>query len=375
MEVRHMLRVQNQQPLKALTVWSSLMLLLRTLYRMRLDYCVLPPMGDFANVIVFTKDQLISLIERGNSDASIAEIPKRVAQGLFKPVAIFRSDSSFNDFVSKEGFAEPERLQALVVEEEGAKISSLKEALAPRVPEFPAWWEAPMPFAMCGYGKLHVNRTAMLMFGPDLKRMSVHDIPDKNEFLVTLEGGSSRCSVTFRRLEGDIFALEDSTSDIEAAEEVTWWAAIGKAWVATLDREKRPYRRCDKEEAESIRAADGSLVLSCDWEGELLGYFCVENSLQDQLDKAPTPQIQVIEQLPRKKRRPRKDKKNLSRQEEQQKNEPGKTAHNDALNALGPQTLGLLAPGQFYFSDSTKENAEQANNSPSKKAGKKDAPS
>ena len=57
-----MIGFQNQVPLHTLTLRSSLVMLLRTLYRMGLNYCVLPPTGDYAYVIVFTKDQLVSLI-------------------------------------------------------------------------------------------------------------------------------------------------------------------------------------------------------------------------------------------------------------------------------------------------------------------------
>ena len=380
-----MIGFQNQVPLNTLTPRSSLVMLLRTLYRIGLNYCVLPPTGEYAYVIVFTKDQLVSLIERSSSEAFVAEIPKRVFQGFFKPAAIFKSDSSSGDFISNGGFAEPERLQVLVIEEDGAKVSSLKEALAPRVPDFPDWWEAPVPFAMCGYGKLHVNHTAMLMFGPDLKRMSIGDIPDKNEFLVTLEGSESHCSVTFRRLEGDIFVLEDSTSDIAAAEEVAWWAAVGKTWASTLDLEKRSYKRCGEEEAESLRSEE-TLVFQCEWEGEPLGYFCVE-SKAGAFDKARPKQPETKQQpasAPRSrsagaaKPEPEKSVPKKTKNERQRKaasKKPGvkiNAAENEALNALSPQTLGLLAPGMPFSLTETEEEpagqkSGQEDGSPKKK--------
>ena len=342
-----MVGLQNQIPLKSLTTKSSLVMLLRTLYRLGLNYCVLPTTGEYAYVVVFTKDQLVSLIERSSEEAFIAEIPKRVAQGLFKPVAILKSDASASNFVLNGGSADPEGLQVLVIEEDGAKVSSLEEALAPKVPDFPEWWEAPVPFAMCGYGKLHVNNTAMLMFGQGLKRMPVDDIPDKNEFIVTLEGGESHCSVTFRRLEGDIFVLEDSTSDIAAAEDVAWWAAVGKAWGAMLDLEKRSYRRCSEEEAESLSSKE-ILVFPCEWGGELLGYFCVENKAKT--GRSRRAKVNKTDE-PGKKRgsplrsRPKSQKKSASKKPD------NKIAanKNDALNILGPQTLGLLAPGTPFL--------------------------
>jgi len=375
-----MLGFQNHVPLKSLTTKSSLVMLLRTLYRMGLNYCVLPPTGDFTSVVVFTKDQLVSLIERSSEEAFIAEIPKRVVQGLFKPVAIFQSDSSSSDFVSNGGSAEPERLQVLIIEEDGAKVSSLKEALAPRVPDFPEWWEAPVPFAMCGYGKLHVNRTAMLMFGADLKRLPISDIPDKNEFLVTLEGGQSLCSVTFRRLEGDIFMLEDSTSDITIAEDVAWWAAVGKAWTATLDVEKRSYRRCGEEETESLRP--DNIVLPCEWGGELLGYFCVENKVDAKAKAASSRKARSnrTEELKAEKARTSasrsrsagtgKSAKKTIEKERQSKGALKISDENDSLNILGPQTLGLLVPGTYPLAETGTEQAQENERSKTKPAKK-----
>ena len=365
-----MVGFHNHVPLESLTTRSSLAMLLRALYRMGLNYCVLPPTGDYAYVVVFTKDQLVSLIERSSSEAFIAEIPKRVVQGLFKPVAIFKSDSSSSDFVSKGGFADPERLQVLVIEDDGAKVSSLKEALAPRVPDFPEWWEAPVPFAMFGYGKLHVNHTALLMFSPDLKRMSIGDIPDKNEFLVTLEGGESLCSVTFRRLEGDIFMLEDSTSDIAAAEEVAWWASVGKAWANMLDLEKRVYRRCNEEEANSF-SSDKTRLLPCEWEGELLGYFCVENKAKaGRPRKAASSKTEATEaQAPALRSRSKRQRKGAPKKP----NKKTETGGNDTLNILGPQTLGLLTPGTLNTLFTEPAEAEPEPERQSKRTKKKPA--
>jgi hypothetical protein len=317
-------------------------MLLRTLYRMGLDYCVLPPAEEFSDVIVFSKDQLVSLIERSSSENSIMDIAKRVAQGIFKPVAIFKSDFSSSDFLSKGGITDPEELQVLVVDDEGANILSLKEALRPRTPEFPEWWEAPVPFAMCEGGKLHVNHTAMLMFGPDLKRLAIDSFPEKNEFLVALEDRQSPCSISFRRLEGDIFMLEDCTGDIAAARDITWWAAIGKAWVKALDEEKRAYLRCGDEEVETFRA--GHSILPCEWEGELLGYFCVEEKAPEKRARAK-PEKRAEEGTEKSRSRRTKIPSETDETPEKRGVE-GK--ENETLKALGPQTLGLLTPSSRF---------------------------
>jgi hypothetical protein len=352
-----MMMSQNQA-LKTLTTRSSLTVLLRTLYRMGLDYCVLPPGEDFRDIIVFTKDQLVSLMERGSSEASISDmsnisnIPKRVAQGLFKPVAIFKPDASPDDLASKEGLGDPEQLQVLVIGDEGAFVSSLKEVLTPKGPDLPEWWEAPIPFVLCGDGAFHINRTAMLMFGSDLKRLASGGLPDKNEFLVTLEGGSNPCTVTFRRLEEDIFMLDDCTGDVAAAADIAWWAAVGKAWAAALDREKIAYRRCAEEEAEVLRAENEHTVHPCEWEGELLGYLCVEKK--------------NAKNFPHNVKNSKSFKKKQARHKIAPSQNTPETAtappSGGSLTTLSPQTMGLLAPGSGFGPEEASTGADENRN-------------
>lgn len=298
--------------LQTLTLRSSVLVLLRTLYRMVLDYCVLRPSGDSGRLVVFTKDQLISLIERSSPDIAVGDIPDLAMRGLFKPVSI--SDN--------------ERVKVLVVGESGADVMPAAEALVPVVPSFPVWWEAPVPLALNREGKLYFNPTALAMFSHDLKKMAVRDLPDKDEFMVALEGDAGSPGVfAFRRLEKNVFMLEDCTDDIVAAEEISWWAAVGRTWAAKLDREKRKYCRCDEAESDTLSAAYD--VLPCEWEGELRGYFCVEKAEKD------TPRAKVS------------SKKRVSRVSK--KNRVQEKTENTTLTTLGPQAMGLLAPGTHFI--------------------------
>ena len=125
----------HSHSLKSLTPASSLVVLLRALYRMVLDYGVLATFGDPRDCVVFTKDQLVSLIERSSTEILVEDIPKMAAQGFFKPIA------------PESDFPEGEQLQVLLIEEDGASVSSIKDALMPKEPNYPEWWEAPLPFA------------------------------------------------------------------------------------------------------------------------------------------------------------------------------------------------------------------------------------
>lgn len=311
------MNVAHSPELQALTLRSSVLVLLRMLYQMVLDYCVL---RSSENMIVFTKDQLVSLIERSSPDLSVGDIPKLVTQGLFKPAPV----------------PGPENLQVLLVGDSGTEVSTLKEALAPREPNFPEWWEIPLPLALIAWNRLHFNRMALLMFGPDLKRIAVRDLnlPDRNEFLVELEGREPPCLFSFRRLEEDIFMLEDCTGDAAAAEEITWWAAVGKAWAEKLEREKRPFLRCEKP------APDEYETLPCEWEDRLLGYFCVGKPEQLPASKIKKKNIQEKRKNPKTQKRSAVPAKTITHRKN--------AAEDAALSVLGPQAMGLLAPGTNF---------------------------
>ena len=315
--------------LASLTPDSSLLVVLRTLYRLRLEYCVLLR-EDCAGSLVFTKDQLVALIERVSADTLVRDLPKLAEQGLFRPLEVNADDKNDQD--------------SLVLEKRGAWAEPLWEALLPRDPDYPDWWEAPLPFALCDRGRVHINQTALLMFGADLERVPVMDLPDRDEFIIELEGRSRPCFLTFRRLEPDIFILEDSTNDLIEAEEISWWASVGKAWSQALDAEQRRWRR-----AELVDESFKGTAYPCDWDGHFLGYFCVDpagtakpkrRGLERKTPGTKTPQK---EQTGEEKSLPAAPRKRARRAAP----EPLKR-EDEVLKALGPQTMALLAAGQVF---------------------------
>ena len=299
-----------EELLLSLSPSSTLLVLLRALYRLLLDYGALWPDGS-EQAFVFHKDQLVVLIERGQSEALVRDLPHLADEGLIRPVGPGEEDES---------------AQALLVERRGARVLPLAEAAAPWEPKFPEWWEAPLPFALCARGRMRINRTAALMFGTDLERLSVADLPEKDEFIVDLEGREEPCFLAFRRLEPDIFILEDCTGDLMEAQDISWWAGLGRTWVASIEKEGRTWRR----EEDALPEDFAGQAWPCEWEGRFLGWLCVEEptavpaASDGGEPDAPPP-------IPRKKPRARRS--------------PPKR-EDEVLKAIGPQTMGLLAPGR-----------------------------
>ena len=301
-----------EELLLSLSPGSTLLVLLRALYRLLLDYGALWPDGS-EQAFVFHKDQLVVLIERGQSEALVRDLPHLADEGLIRPVGPGEED---------------EGAQALLVERRGARVLPLAEAAAPWEPKFPEWWEAPLPFALCARGRMRINRTAALMFGTDLERLSVADLPEKDEFIVDLEGREPPCFLAFRRLEPDIFILEDCTGDLMEAQDISWWAGLGRAWVASIEKEGRTWRR----EEDALPEEFAGQAWPCEWEGRFLGWLCVEEPTAQAVPAASDGgEPDAPPPIPRKKPRARRS--------------PPKR-EDEVLKAIGPQTMGLLAPGR-----------------------------
>ena len=69
-----------------------------------------------------------------------------------------------------------------------------------------------------------------------------------------------------------IFILEDCTGDLMEAQDISWWAGLGRAWVASIEKEGRTWRR----EEDALPEGFAGQAWPCEWEGRFLGWLCVE---------------------------------------------------------------------------------------------------
>jgi hypothetical protein len=363
--------VFHEQALKFLTSDADLTEMLRTMYRTGVDYCVILPFWNSRDYVVFTKDQLVLLIERGIPDVRVADIPRLAAEGIFKPLLF-----SDRPAVPNDADMNPDELQVLVIDDEEVGLSSLREALMSREPDFPAWWEAPVPLVMRRRRRTYANAAAERIFGEELQGLP-RDFPEKDEFLLNLQGGQTPRSLMFHRLEDDIFTLEDCTGDVLAAADIAWWAAVGKAWIAILDKGKRVYRRYEKAEIESMEeeelavlSAENTLI-PCEWENGLLGYLCVRKRVakkerfeQPPSEKTKTEKTKTGRAEARKPGRPARKRVEADRPAREEASgetpENPPREENEILEVLGPQAMGLLAPGTVFSAAEGAVSAENA---------------
>lgn len=303
--------------LSSLTPDSTLLYFLRTLFGSAAEYAVYIP--DSGDVIVLAKGQLVFLVERGCADAMIKTLPQLASRNIIHPV-------------KPEELDYPEEIRALYVETTGSFISSLETALYPDEPQYPEWWNAPVPFALSSRGVLRLNDTAVKMFGNGLERMNAKELPERDEFIVRLDGLNGTRFIAFKKLKPGIFTIDDCTDDLNDAQDITWWAAVGQAWVREIESAGGKWERLDNPpegKSKSFRA--------CEWNGQLQGYININMPKRKKAavkkieSPAPEPELESQQEI---------------KHEDIQPEEVMTRRPDDVVSSIGPQAMALLAAGQ-----------------------------
>ncbi|MBQ7221739.1 MAG: hypothetical protein IJS28_12260 [Synergistaceae bacterium] len=299
-----------------LTPESTLLYFLRTLFSSDAEYAVYIP--DSGEVIALSKGQLVFLVERGCADAMIKTLPQLVQRRIVQPF-------------SPESLEYPQEVRALYVSNTGSFIGNMETALYPDEPQYPEWWNAPVPFAISSRGLLRLNDTAISMFGSGLERLNAYELPERDEFIVRLDGLNGTRFIAFRKLRPGIFTIDDCTEDLTDAQDITWWAAVGQAWVKEIESQGGKWQRLSEPPEGRGRA-----YRACEWQGQLQGYLCVEMPGRKQkptVQKQPEPE-EVTQPSPE------------TPQAEQEEEAFAMRTPDDVIGSIGPQAMALLASGQ-----------------------------
>ncbi len=295
---------------------STLLFLLRNLFESMTEYCVYVP--DNGSPVILSKGQLVSLVERGCADSLIKTLPEIISRNIIIPTDI-------------EEFETPEDIQALFIETGGAFVAKLSRALNPDEPQFPEWWEAPVAFAMSARGKLILNPEAIKLFGNGPEKLNANELPERDEFIVRIETPEQSRFLSFKKLQDGIFSLDDCTDDLLEAQDITWWAAAGQAWIKKLESEGIKWQRLNSI-PDDVR--DEKNYYACEWQGQFRGYIYVDDANMNLNSESKITK-------PNKKRKRRKRKKNINLEQIPEQNKSS-----DVIDNIGPQAMGLLTAGQ-----------------------------
>ena len=291
---------------------STLLYFLRKLFTSDTEYAVYIP--DSGEVIVLAKSQLVILVERGCADSMIKTLPQLVQRNIVQPI-------------NPDTLEYPNEIRALCVTNTGAFIGNIDTALNPNELQYPEWWNAPVPFALTSRGMLRLNDTARNMFGDGLEKLNAYELPERDEFIVRLDGLNGTRFIAFRKLRTGIFTIDDCTEDLNDAQDITWWAAVGQTWVKEIESQGGKWQRLNEPPE-----GKGKAYRACEWQGQLQGYICIDMSGKKQKTQ-PAKQHEPEDLTPPEPEMP-------------QEESPTMRTPDDVIGSIGPQAMALLASGQ-----------------------------
>jgi len=245
------------------TIQSPLPVLLRSLYLHGVEYCAL---AGADRCDVYTKDQIVSLLERGDTDRTVCEAIAQLEPGAF---ACGRHEGALDSatrvlLVTSTG---SEVVAASLIPE--TKRPKSRKTLAKKaVPASPPWWDAPIPLAMCAEKGILLNSAGRrLLAGLSLPPVQGGEAWS-DEFILEAagHGGTGAASET-------VYLVQDVTEDLRSAGEMAWLASVGQAFISHFKCRGRPVRQV--RSAERPADCDPEDCVACIWEGELLGYVCL----------------------------------------------------------------------------------------------------
>jgi hypothetical protein len=255
--------------LNTLNFSSTLGEIIRILYFIALDYCILRSV-DREKIIGISKDQLIALLERGYSEKKVDDVFALAEEKAFKPLKL------------EELRDELDKADVLVISEEYGEIMKFSEANVNIGPEYPSWWKIPIPLAILLKKKIVINEAAnSLLISKSLLDIKTETLPlEQKEFFVTIKENEKSHSVLFKHLDKRVYLVEDVTQDVETASDILWWASVGKAFASKVESEGKIMVK--EEEEDQIEVEER---ITCDWDGKNIGKLCIGSRIEK--PKAP----------------------------------------------------------------------------------------
>ncbi|HQF92089.1 MAG TPA: hypothetical protein PL162_08465 [Synergistaceae bacterium] len=234
--------------------------------------------GEDGSRIVLAKEHLIVLLERGLGDETLG--------------ALARHPEWCRPYRESRGALSPEmRIIQLEPEgrPEGDALTEL-EKFHGDGEEVPCWWSIPLPLLAQRKDRVMLNRHGQGLFPEASPTLGDVHRALARDHLMSWPDQEGKSAKTFLLvpLTEEVFLLEDVSSDMALAEDVAWWAAVGKALLAY--NEARGYRiRLWRGVASPPEFLSNEEAISCQWEGQFLGSLVLEPPSKPVRRRTPKP--------------------------------------------------------------------------------------
>lgn len=253
---------------------SSVQELLRAMYLYSTDH-ILAECGDAG--LLLHKDQLVSLLERSSGELTLRELP---AAELKEPLSARTQMEDMPQDTPLLLFAQNKLSLITFGEYRGRRIKEPKGRL-------PEWWGIPLPLLCIRDGAVSLNDAALPLIPGGAKSLADQIDTLRKERIITLPEKKQDRTFTLSPLSDEVFFLEDISGDFEMAEELVWWAAIGRTLVRRMEANGLVVRRLSPSEDEPGNAEE---IIHCSWEGEPVGKLSIELSAETPSDN-PEPDV------------------------------------------------------------------------------------
>jgi hypothetical protein len=238
---------------------------LRALYFYGADYILLK-MGHSEKLV--HKEQMISLMELGHERTTVGEMS---VMTLSEPAAArtrvedVPPDTALLMFFRKGEGPEGALSMTSFGEYRERKIKEAETV-------YPEWWEAPLPLLYMDDERVALNGAAGAKIPCEAKELAAQADKMKRDGMITVKNKKRELTFSLHSLEENVYLIEDVSGDFEMAEELLWWAAVGKAFVRRVEENGAVVRRVSPLEAPPASAAE---VLPCFWDNEPLGSVAI----------------------------------------------------------------------------------------------------
>jgi hypothetical protein len=226
------------------------------------------------------KEQMISLMELGRESTTVDEMS---AMTLSEPasgktrVEDVPPDTALLMFVRKGGGPAGSLSKTSFGEYREQKIKESETV-------YPEWWGAPLPLLYMDNERVALNDAAGAKISCDAKELAAQAEKMKRDGIITVKDKKREMTFSLNPLEENVYLVEDVSGDFEMAEELVWWAAVGKAFVRRLEENGAEVRRISPLETPPAASTE---VLPCLWDNEPLGSIVIGMPGDDDRDETP----------------------------------------------------------------------------------------
>lgn len=243
-----------------LSTASTIQELLRAMYLYGTDHTLIV-IGKKERLL--HKDQLVSFLERGCEDVTLSELH---SAEMKEPLSARTQMEEIPRETRLLLFAQNELSRITFGAYRERKIMEAGDRL-------PEWWDVPLPLLRLSGEAISLNNAALSLVPGGAKALADQLDTLRKERIITLREKKMYRTLALSPLSDEVFFLEDISGDFEMAEDLVWWAAVGRAFVRRMEGNGLVVRRLSPYEEEPENAAE---IIPCSWEGELMGKLSIE---------------------------------------------------------------------------------------------------